>query len=159
MFGVGLTVSGMRRAAKVSGFLSATATSFDPSLMLVMGGAMAVAVPGFAVAAKKPKPACERKFSIPTNKTVDKKLITGGLLFGAGLGARGLVSRAGHRQRRRRGPRRRSWRGSAPSPSACGDNTGSSSDSARRDDGERRARGTTLGASGLYFSMGDINTT
>ena len=90
VFGVGLTVSGMRRAAKVSGFLSATATSFDPSLMLVMGGAMAVAIPGFAVAAKKPKPACERKFSIPTNKKVDKKLITGGLLFGAGWGLAGL---------------------------------------------------------------------
>ena len=90
VFGVGLTVSGMRRAAKVSGFLSATATSFDPSLMLVMGGAMAVAIPGFAVAKNKPKPACERKFSIPNNKTIDKKLVTGGLLFGAGWGLAGL---------------------------------------------------------------------
>lgn len=90
VFGVGLTVSGMRRAAKVSGFLSATATSFDPSLMLVMGGAMAVAIPGFAVAKNKPKPACERKFSIPNNKTIDKKLMTGGLLFGAGWGLAGL---------------------------------------------------------------------
>jgi uncharacterized membrane protein YedE/YeeE len=74
----------------VSGFLSATATSFDPSLMLVMGGAMAVAIPGFAVAKNKPKPACERKFSIPNNKTIDKKLMTGGLLFGAGWGLAGL---------------------------------------------------------------------
>ena len=87
----------------------------------------------------KPKPACERKFSIPTNKTVDKKLITGGLLFGAGWGLAGLcpgpaiVSAAAS-------PRRRSWRGSAPSPSACGDNTGSSSDSSAARCAARDAR-------------------
>ena len=69
VFGMGLTVSGMRRAAKVSGFLSATATSFDPSLMLVMGGAMAVAIPGFQMVKSKKKPVCgKREFSIPKNK-------------------------------------------------------------------------------------------
>jgi hypothetical protein len=49
VFGLGLTISGMRRAAKVSGFLSALSPSWDPSLMLVMGGAMSLAIPGFMV--------------------------------------------------------------------------------------------------------------
>lgn len=90
VFGVGLTISGMRRAAKVSGFLSFLSPSFDPSLMLVMGGAMAMAIPGFQVAGKKEKPSCERKFNIPNNKKIDKKLLTGGVLFGAGWGLAGL---------------------------------------------------------------------
>jgi|TARA_B100001540_G_scaffold245784_1_gene220981 uncharacterized membrane protein YedE/YeeE len=90
VFGVGLTISGMRRAAKVSGFLSATAASFDPSLMLVMGGAMAVAIPGFFVAGRRSKPTCGREFTVPKNKTIDAKLAVGGLMFGAGWGLAGL---------------------------------------------------------------------
>jgi len=90
VFGIGLTVSGMRRAAKVSGFLSALAPSWDPSLMLVMGGAMSLAIPGFVVAGNKPKPACTPKFNIPKNKKLDKKLLVGGVLFGAGWGLAGL---------------------------------------------------------------------
>jgi hypothetical protein len=80
----------MRRAAKVSGFLSALAPSWDPSLMLVMGGAMSLAIPGFVVAGNKPKPACTPKFNIPKNKKLDKKLLVGGVLFGAGWGLAGL---------------------------------------------------------------------
>lgn len=89
-FGLGLTVSGMRRAAKVSGFLSATRASFDPSLMLVMGGAMALSIPGFAIANKKKAPACTREFSIPKNRKIDDKLMLGGVLFGAGWGLAGM---------------------------------------------------------------------
>ena len=91
VFGLGLTISGMRRAAKVSGFLSALSPSWDPSLMLVMGGAMGLAIPGFMVAGKKQaKPACSREFSIPKNRKLDKKLLAGGVLFGAGWGLAGL---------------------------------------------------------------------
>ena len=89
-FGLGLTVSGMRRAAKVSGFLSATRASFDPSLMLVMGGAMALAVPGFAIASKKKAPACTKEFNIPKNRKIDDRLMLGGVLFGFGWGLAGL---------------------------------------------------------------------
>ena len=89
-FGLGLTVSGMRRAAKVSGFLSATRASFDPSLMLVMGGAMALSIPGFAIASKTKTPACTGEFSIPKNRKIDDKLMLGGVLFGAGWGLAGM---------------------------------------------------------------------
>ena len=89
-FGLGLIVSGMCRPAKVSGFLSATATSFDPSLMLVMGGAMALVIPGFIVASKKKAPACTADFSIPSRSKIDRRLILGGVLFGAGWGLAGI---------------------------------------------------------------------
>jgi len=62
VFGVGVTVSGMRRVGKVSGFLSLAQPSFDPSLMLVMGGAMAVAIPGYWAASKMATPACTQEF-------------------------------------------------------------------------------------------------
>ena len=91
VFGIGLTISGMRRASKVSGFLSATSPSWDPSLMLVMGGAMGLAIPAFAATNKSgAKPACTKSFSIPKNKKLDKKLVAGGVLFGAGWGLAGL---------------------------------------------------------------------
>lgn len=90
VFGIGLSISGMRRAAKVSGFLSALSPSFDPSLMLVMGGAMAVAIPGFQMVKSKKKPVCGKEFGIPKNNKLDKKLLTGGVLFGAGWGLAGL---------------------------------------------------------------------
>ena len=90
VFGFGLTISGMRRPAKVSGFLSALEPSWDPSLGLVMAGAMALAIPGFMVAAKQPKPACRKQFDIPKNRKLERKLVMGGMLFGAGWGLAGL---------------------------------------------------------------------
>lgn len=91
VFGLGLSISGMRRAAKVSGFLSATASSWDPSLMLVMGGAMGLAIPAFARSESETKPHCAREFSVPPkNRGIDKNLLLGGVMFGAGWGLAGM---------------------------------------------------------------------
>ena len=91
VFGAGLVVSGMIHPAKVSGFLSATSAAWDPSLALVMGGALALCVPGFAVVRKTIKrPACAVDFSTPTATEMDAKLALGGACFGVGWGIGGI---------------------------------------------------------------------
>ena len=90
VFGIGLSISGMRRAAKVSGFLSRSRPPSIPRSSFVMGGAMAVAIPGFQMVKSKKKPVCGKEFGIPKNNKLDKKLLTGGVLFGAGWGLAGL---------------------------------------------------------------------
>ena len=91
IFGAGLVVSGMIHPAKVSGFLSATSAAWDPSLALVMGGALALCVPGFALVRKTVKsPACAADFSMPTATRMDAKLAVGGMCFGIGWGIGGI---------------------------------------------------------------------
>ena len=92
-FGLGLAVSGMMSPAKVSGFLSVTRASFDPSLMFVMGGAMAVTMIGMRVigAHTGRRPACSyNSFDFSSNTKIDKPLLLGGVLFGAGWGLAGI---------------------------------------------------------------------
>ena len=52
LFGIGLVLSGMTDPGKVLGFLD-LAGDWDPSLALVMGGAIMVGVFAFAVAKKR----------------------------------------------------------------------------------------------------------
>ena len=49
LFGLGLALSGMTNPDKVLNFLD-VAGRWDPSLALVMGGALLVSLPGFALA-------------------------------------------------------------------------------------------------------------
>lgn len=95
VFGLGLAVSGMMSPAKVSGFLSVTEASWDPSLMFVMGGAMAVTMLGIrfsgAHAPHAHKPTCSyNNFDFSSNKSIDRPLLLGGVLFGAGWGLAGV---------------------------------------------------------------------
>ena len=89
IFGLGLTLSGMTNPAKVIGFLDITG-NWDPSLMFVMIGAIAISSPIFYLLRNKTKPLFDLNFEIPTIKSLDKELILGASLFGLGWGMVGF---------------------------------------------------------------------
>lgn len=89
IFGLGLIVSGMANPAKVLGFLD-LAGSWDPSLALVMVGAIAVGVVGFAVADRRARSWLGIPMRLPSNRVVDRRLVGGGFLFGIGWGLAGF---------------------------------------------------------------------
>ena len=88
VFGLGLLVSGMADPHKVLGFLD-LAGAWDPSLALVMGGAIAVGLPGFALARKRQRSLLGESMQLPTRKDIDAPLLVGGALFGIGWGLAG----------------------------------------------------------------------
>ncbi len=88
VFGLGLLVSGMADPHKVLGFLD-LAGAWDPSLALVMGGAIAVGLPGFALARKRQRSLLGEPMQLPVSKAVDAPLVIGSALFGAGWGLAG----------------------------------------------------------------------
>lgn len=89
VFGIGLIVSGMTQPQKVVGFLD-LAGSWDPSLALVMGGAIAIGLIGFAVARRQVRSWSGDPIDIPKATHIDRSLIVGGILFGAGWGIGGF---------------------------------------------------------------------
>ena len=89
LFGVGLMLSGMTDPGKVIGFLDLFGT-WDPSLALVMGGAIMVGFFAFTVAKKRTSSFLGGALRLPTNTDMDKKLVIGSLLFGAGWGLAGF---------------------------------------------------------------------
>ena len=76
LFGLGLAVSGMTNPDKVLNFLDITGR-WDPSLGLVMGGALLVSLPGFAWARRGQPDAC----AAPQYQHVDRRLLTGSSIF------------------------------------------------------------------------------
>ena len=89
LFGIGLILSGMTDPGKVLGFLDLFG-SWDPSLALVMGGAILVGIFAFAVARKRTTTFLGGKMHLPTSRDIDKRLLVGGLVFGAGWGLAGF---------------------------------------------------------------------
>ncbi|KEA54235.1 membrane protein [Mangrovibacter sp. MFB070] len=89
VFGLGLLVSGMANPAKVLGFLD-LAHPWDPSLALVMAGAIAVGVVGFSMAKRRKTAICGGPVSLPTRRTLDKDLFLGAAIFGLGWGLAGI---------------------------------------------------------------------
>ena len=89
IFGIGLVISQMINPAKVLGFLNVFG-EWDPSLAFVMIGALIVSSPLFHLFKNKEKPIFSTSFSISENKEIDKRLIIGSILFGAGWGLAGL---------------------------------------------------------------------
>jgi uncharacterized membrane protein YedE/YeeE len=80
LFGIGLWLSGMANPRKVLDFLD-VAGNWDPSLLLVMGGAVAVTLVSF-------RPLLELK-QIELRKEIDVPLLAGAAIFGIGWGIGG----------------------------------------------------------------------
>jgi hypothetical protein len=89
LFGLGLLLSGMTDPGKVLGFLDLLGP-WDPSLALVMGGAIAVGVIAFAFAKTKTTSFLGGAMRLPTANQIDRRLIAGALMFGAGWGLAGF---------------------------------------------------------------------
>ena len=89
VFGIGLILAGMADPLKVKGFLD-LAGAWDPSLALVMGGAIALGIVAFALAKRRELSWTGTPIEIPTNRSIDTRLILGGVLFGAGWGIGGF---------------------------------------------------------------------
>ena len=88
LFGLGLIISGMTDPSKIIGFLD-LAGGWNPSLAFVMGGAVMVGLAAFRFAANRPKAILGDAMRLPTARHIDRRLVLGGLAFGAGWGLAG----------------------------------------------------------------------
>jgi len=89
VFGIGLIVSGMVNPAKVLGFLD-LAGAWDPSLALVMAGAVVVGAIAFALAGRRVSTLLGTPMALPATRTIDARLVLGSLAFGVGWGLAGF---------------------------------------------------------------------
>ena len=89
VFGLGLIVSGMANPAKVLGFLD-LAGAWDPSLALVMAGAIAVAAIAFAAAKNRAVSLLGASMKLSSARNIDRRLVIGSILFGMGWGVAGF---------------------------------------------------------------------
>jgi hypothetical protein len=88
VFGLGLILSGMTNPAKVIGFLD-LAGDWDPSLGLVMAGAIAAAFLPFRLAKRRKTALLGAPMRLPTATGIDRRLVLGSLAFGIGWGLAG----------------------------------------------------------------------
>lgn len=88
VFGIGLIASGMTNPAKVLGFLD-LAGAWDPSLALVMAGAIGVGLVGFGRTQGRITSWLGLPMKMPTASQIDRRLVLGSLTFGAGWGLAG----------------------------------------------------------------------
>ena len=88
LFGLGLIVSGMSNPAKVLGFLD-LAGAWNPSLAMVMAGAIALGLLPFTLARKRVLSLLGFPMQLPSAGHIDRRLLGGSLLFGIGWGLAG----------------------------------------------------------------------
>jgi uncharacterized membrane protein YedE/YeeE len=89
MFGAGLALSDMINPARVLAFLD-LAGRWDPTLAFVMGSALIPSALGYLIVRRMKKPVLADSFCIPENRVIERKLVLGAALFGAGWGLVGL---------------------------------------------------------------------
>jgi len=88
LFGTGLILSDMTNPAKVLAFLD-LAGAWDPSLGIVMGGALVAAMPAYAIARRRRRSLLGETLQLPTATRIDRRLLLGSLVFGGGWGLAG----------------------------------------------------------------------
>jgi len=89
VFGVGIALSGMANPAKVLNFFD-VAGYWDPSLIFVMGGALATTFIGYRLVFGRTAPVLAEAFQVPAGRTVDARLLGGAAVFGIGWGLAGF---------------------------------------------------------------------
>jgi len=88
LFGIGLAMSGMTDARRVLGFLDVFG-DFDPTLMFVLGGAVATTAVLFRYVLRRGRPLLADRFDLSNLKHVDPRLLGGAAIFGVGWGLGG----------------------------------------------------------------------
>ena len=88
LFGAGLAMSGMTDPRRVLGFLDIFG-AFDPTLLFVLGGAVATTVLLFRLVLRRGRPVFAEAFQLSNLKHVDRRLLGGAALFGIGWGIAG----------------------------------------------------------------------
>lgn len=89
LFAAGLVLAGMTQPAKVVGFLDFFG-AWDPSLAMVMVGAIGTYLPIFAIVKRRRTPLFSALFVLPTRRDIDRRLLLGAALFGIGWGLGGF---------------------------------------------------------------------
>ena len=89
LFAAGLVISGMTDPGKVLGFLDITGR-WDPSLALVMAGAVGSFGVLRLLVLKRERPLLEGEFPDDCEGSIDGRLLSGAGLFGLGWGLGGL---------------------------------------------------------------------
>ena len=88
VFGLGLSLAQMTNPDKVLNFLDING-HWDPSLLLVLGGAVLLSALGYQLVFRRTAPLWERRFHLPLAASVDRPLLIGSALFGIGWGISG----------------------------------------------------------------------
>ncbi|WP_018607264.1 DUF6691 family protein [Uliginosibacterium gangwonense] len=88
IFGFGLAAAQMTNPLKVLGFLD-LAGAWDPSLLFVLGGAVAVTLLAFRFILRQPTPIFDSRFYLPASQGIDRALLLGAAIFGVGWGISG----------------------------------------------------------------------
>lgn len=89
LFALGLGIAGMTKPSKIVGFLDLSG-AWDPSLLFVMAGAVAVYAVAYRRVIRRDKPVAATAFVVPTKSTIDPPLVIGAVLFGVGWGLGGF---------------------------------------------------------------------
>jgi uncharacterized membrane protein YedE/YeeE len=88
LFGTGLALSGMTDTRVVLGFLDISG-NWNPALLFVMAGALAITIPGFWLTQKRTAPLLSMQFFLPATRAIEMKPLVGSVLFGIGWGLYG----------------------------------------------------------------------